>query len=61
MHKEAAEAGFYTSPMNTQHPRIQILSIEDLLAGKKPAWRDLRTFKRAPKSKKGKEKDAELF
>jgi hypothetical protein len=42
----------------------EILSIEDLLAGKKPdlpAWRDLPTFKRAPKAKKGKQKDAELF
>jgi hypothetical protein len=58
------EARFYTSPMNTQHPRIQLLTIEDLLGGKQidmPAWRDLRTFKKAPKAKGAKKADAELF
>ena len=64
MYKEAADAGFYTSPANTQHPRIQILTVEELLDGKKldmPAWRDLRTFKRAPKAKGKRGKEAELF
>ena len=65
MHKEAADAGFYTSPAGTRHRRPQILTVEDLLNGKTidmPAWRDLRTFKNAPKAKAGKrERDAELF
>lgn len=34
MIKEAASAGFYTSPMGGKHPKIQILTIADLLAGK---------------------------
>jgi len=34
MTKEAASAGFYTSPMGGKHPRLQILTVEDLLAGK---------------------------
>jgi DNA modification methylase len=55
MKAEAAGAGFYESPWQTKHPRIQLLTIEDLLAGKKvefPPSRDLRTFKKAPKAKK---------
>jgi hypothetical protein len=55
MRTEAADAGFYTSPARTQHPKIQILTIDDLLTGKKidmPAWRELRTFKKAPRSPK---------
>ena len=53
MLKEAADAGFY-SPAGTQHPRIQILAVEDLHNGKKLdrlAWHDVRTFKKAPKAK----------
>jgi len=34
MREEAASAGFYTSPMGGKHPRIQILTIEELLNGK---------------------------
>lgn len=33
MTKEAASAGFYVSPMGGKHPRIQILTIAELLAG----------------------------
>ena len=33
MEKEAATAGFYASPWG-QHPRIQILTVEDILSGK---------------------------
>jgi hypothetical protein len=54
MLKEAADAGFYTSPSQTQHARMQILTIEELLAGRKidmPPWRELRTFKQAPKAR----------
>lgn len=36
MRSEAAEAGFYNSPgSGTSHPRLQILTISELLAGKK--------------------------
>lgn len=54
MEKEAAEAGFYQPPgINEKYPRLQILTIEHLLAGKavqRPRLLDL-TFKRAPKAK----------
>ncbi|MHB1158449.1 MAG: site-specific DNA-methyltransferase, partial [Phycisphaerales bacterium] len=56
MRKEAASAGFYTSPGKTQHAKLQLLTIEELLNGKKldvPMWRELRTFKKAPKVKGG--------
>lgn len=33
METEAVDAGFYISPMGGRHPRIQILTIEGLLAG----------------------------
>jgi site-specific DNA-methyltransferase (adenine-specific) len=52
--REAASAGFYESPWGTSHPRLQILTVEELLEGKKidmPPSRDLRTFKKAPKAK----------
>ena len=55
MRTEAAGAGFYESPWQTKHPKIQILTIEELLAGKTidiPPSRDIRTFKKAPKAKK---------
>jgi site-specific DNA-methyltransferase (adenine-specific) len=34
MQKEADSAGFYVSPMGGKHPKIQILTIADLLDGK---------------------------
>lgn len=34
MREEAASAGFYTSPMGGKHPRVQILTIAELLDGK---------------------------
>lgn len=55
MKTEAASAGFYTSPLGTQHPRLQILTIAELLAGKRidmPYTRGSNvTFKRAPKAR----------
>ncbi len=33
MREEAASAGFYTSPWG-KHPRIQLISVEELLSGK---------------------------
>lgn len=54
MRTEAAAAGFYDSPWGS-HPRIQILTVSDLLDGKRidyPAVEGTnRTFKRAPKAK----------
>lgn len=53
MRKEAASAGFYTSPWG-KHPRVQIVTVEDLLTGKtidRPPVQASVTFKRAPKAK----------
>lgn len=56
MLKEAIAAGHYESPFHGAVPRIQILSVEDLLAGKKPQLPDLsrgeQTFKKARKEDK---------
>ncbi len=52
MRKETANAGFYKSPWG-QHPRLQILTIENLLTGKtinRPPAQTSTTFKRAPKA-----------
>jgi len=35
MRKEAASGGFYTSPMGGKHPKVQILTVEQLLSGVK--------------------------
>jgi site-specific DNA-methyltransferase (adenine-specific) len=56
MRTEAAEAGFYDSAWTRQkHPRIQIITIEELLDGRSidsPPMRHTNvTFKRAPKAK----------
>jgi len=55
MRKEAASAGFYKSPWDGKpYPRLQLLTVGDLLAGKKPDFppsgRDA-TFKQAPRIK----------
>ena len=48
MEKEAVTAGFYQTDYG-KFPKIQILTIEDLFAGKKPQmpWLDPATFKKA--------------
>jgi len=54
MRAEAASAGFYDSPWGTRHPRIQILTVRELLDGKtvdRPPSRKDTTFKRAPRAK----------
>ncbi len=66
MRKEAAEAGFFQtkSVAGTRHPRIQILTIEELLHGKRidmPAQQEIRSFKQAPKAKRAKKEEAGLF
>lgn len=48
----------------SSHPRLQILTIEELLGGKRidmPAQQDIRSFKQAPKAKKRKADEAKLF
>jgi len=54
MRTEAASAGFYQSPWGS-HPRLQILTVAELLEGKKidypPSAQVNVTFKRAPKLK----------
>lgn len=53
MRTEAASAGFYTSPWGT-HPRLQIVTVGDLLSGKRLDMPPIRqtsvTYKRAPKA-----------
>ncbi len=54
MRTDAASVGFYDSPWGTKHPRLQILTVAELLTGKKidmPPSQDMRTFKKAPKAK----------
>jgi len=54
MLREAAETGFYKSSDGTTYPRIQILTIQQILDGKQPEYplhrRDA-TFKQAPKAR----------
>jgi hypothetical protein len=58
MREEAVAAGFYETPfLATRYPKVQILTIEDLLAGRKPerpprGLGDL-TFKRAQRAASG--------
>jgi site-specific DNA-methyltransferase (adenine-specific) len=53
MRKEAASGGFYASHWG-QHPRIQLLTVGELLAGKRidcpPLRQTNRTFKQAPRA-----------
>jgi len=60
MRTEAASAGFYYSPgWKKNYARLQILTVEELLKGKKvdkPPTRDERTFKKAPRVKAKKAK-----
>jgi DNA modification methylase len=56
MKSEAAAAGFYNSPWGTKHPRVQVVTVAELLEGRKidmPPSQDLRTFKKAAKVKRG--------
>lgn len=63
MEKEAAVAGFYDSPFGKKYPRLQLLTIEQLLAGKEidyPRGAHDVTFKKAPKAKSTKAKSIGL-
>lgn len=63
---EAADAGFYHPPHDPEkrYPRIQILTIEDLLEGKRIdcpyVYTASATFKRAPKAKAPKPRNGKL-
>jgi DNA modification methylase len=64
MRAEAAGAGFYDSPWGKKYPRLQLLTIEELLGGKKvemPPTGDSLTFKKAPKAKGKPIKQHRLF
>ncbi len=67
MRQEAADAGFYENitPIGTsRHPRIQLLTIKELLDGKRldlPVQQDVRSFKQAPKAQSIKTKADNLF
>ena len=61
MRSEAASAGFYQAPWGKQHPKMQLLTVEELLGGKTlDVPRENVTFKKAPKAKAAKEKPSEL-
>ena len=64
MRTEAASAGFYDSPWG-QHSRVQILTVGELLDGKKldapPPRQTSRTYKRAPKALKKAVKQPRMF
>jgi hypothetical protein len=54
MKHEASEAGLYTSQDHSAYPRIQILTIQEMLDGKEPDYPRHRadaTFKKAPRAK----------
>ena len=55
MHKEALSAGFYTNPFDEQFPKIQIMTIAELMDGRKPQYRDFTggnaSFKKAKPEK----------
>ena len=54
MMKEAAEAGFYKSPDGSSYPRMQVLTVQQLLNGQQveyPRYARDNTFKQAPRSR----------
>ncbi|MFY9825451.1 MAG: DNA methyltransferase [Thermoanaerobaculia bacterium] len=64
MRKEAASAGFYSSPWGTNHPRAQLLTIAELLSGQRvdyPPTQANVTLKKAPKATKPGGKQSKLF
>lgn len=63
MRKEAASSGFYASPWGTRHPRVQLLTVSELLAGRQldypPTGANV-TLKKAPRAR-GQEKGQHLL
>jgi DNA modification methylase len=64
MRTEAASAGFYKSPWGT-HPKLQIVTVGDLLEGKKldapPSRQTSVTYKRAPKAAQKAAEQRDIF
>jgi site-specific DNA-methyltransferase (adenine-specific) len=64
MRTEAASAGFYSSPgWHTKHPRLQILTVADLLGGAGidyPSRHANVTFRRAPRLQRGGDNHAQM-
>ncbi len=55
MLKEAAEAGFYKSPDGSSYPRMQVLTVQQLLNGQQveyPRYARDNTFKQAPRNRR---------
>jgi hypothetical protein len=55
MKLEALKAGLYDSPWGTTHQKLQVVTVAELLAGKRidiPPTRDQRTLPRAKPAKK---------
>lgn len=54
LHTEAAAAGFYDSPWGGSYPRLQIITVGQLLTGERVDYPNVegmdRTFKKAPKA-----------
>lgn len=65
MRAEAAGAGFYHSPWGTEHQRIQVVTVGELLGGKTldaPVLHQTsRTFKKAPKAETDRPRTEPLF
>jgi hypothetical protein len=57
MRREAASAGYYSSKWGTRHPRLQLLTVEEMFAGKRvdlPAFQQTNvTLKRPPRIELG--------
>ena len=61
MRSEAASAGFYQAPWGKACPRIQLLTVADLLSGKNVDFpRENVTFKKAPKAEAAKVENEQL-
>lgn len=63
MRSEAASAGSYQTPQGAKYPKIQLLTIEELLDGARVDMppTEQGTFKRAPRVKRSVGKAAQLF
>jgi hypothetical protein len=64
MQREAAEAGFYTSADGSKYPRLQLLTVKELLEGTRTVQRPLHvrdvTFRKAPRSRQAKAENLTL-
>jgi site-specific DNA-methyltransferase (adenine-specific) len=62
MRAEAAGAGFYQAPWGKKYPRVQLLTVADLLKGKTVEYpRENVTFKKAPTAEQERPENGTLF